>query len=188
MLVEKELVDHHLLNAIRSQYRSILETHNRSVPGPYRRNKIDAGVVYYHLRQQGRIVDRAATLAADKKDRAAQLGAVLVDMQTDDLGFSEWYREVWTKLVADPEHRAAIYIQKCCRGDLARKRHAQWLRRHYPSKVLDGGERTPSPTPNPRGAERFRAGSRGYHRLYESYGEREDDGVRDHRRDPALQA
>ena len=80
-----------------------------------RKTTIDPELVYFHLKQQGRIVDRSRPKVDNSK-------VVRVDMSSGAgsrlPGFEEWVRDYWT----EEGHDASMRIQRRVRGNVARRR------------------------------------------------------------------
>ena len=110
----------------------------------HKQEVMDAGVVYYHLRQQGRVIDHAAPLGTS---HGAEMVA-RVDTSSDDLGYSAWFREHWTAMVVSPQKEAALTVQRVYRGFRVRawtRQEASWrgatpggAPAAVPAGVLDG--------------------------------------------------
>ena len=116
MLAEEGLVNERIIRAIRAKYHDMLDAHNKCFAAADCKGAIDPEVVYFHLKQQGRVVDRS-TPKVHSGDKVAR-----VDMSNTAgrrlPGYDEWVRDYWT----GEGPSAAEMIQRLVRQHHARQR------------------------------------------------------------------
>lgn len=115
VLLEEGLVDTRLVDTMRQKFRGLLEDHNMCFPERDRKLQMDTELVYFHLKQQGRVVDVSRPKVANEKR------VVRVDMASGRTGqrlpgYHEWLRDHWT----DQGNSAATLIQRVARGQRMR--------------------------------------------------------------------
>uniref|UniRef100_A0A7S4I2E7 Uncharacterized protein n=1 Tax=Prymnesium polylepis TaxID=72548 RepID=A0A7S4I2E7_9EUKA len=112
------LVDEKMVKAIRSKYHQIIDDHNMCFGQKHWKQTIDPELVYFHLKQQGRIVDVLSPKVKDDEKVIRVDMTSRLAMRSRLPGFEEWVRDYWTEEGAD----AAKAIQKAMKS--AHKRGA----------------------------------------------------------------
>jgi len=113
VLVEEGLVDDKMIRTLRTKFHRMIDDHNVCFADKDKKKAMDPELVYFHLKQQGRIVDRSTP-------KMRSTNVVRVDMSSltrERLpGYSEWLRDHWT----NEGPLAAKRLQRAARQHAAR--------------------------------------------------------------------